>query len=200
MAKEHGSSCKGAIGMKRQTNLCSVVIIAIAALLITSCGDIGFIKSYASARRNGTAGYKVISVADGDTFRIRYGRKAVSVRLIGVDTPESCHAVDSRRNTAWGRKASRYTKKQLYGKTVYLSFDKVRYDKYGRLLAYVYLKNAHGKKVMYNRTLVGKGYARAACYEPNHKFRKVFEKLEKQAKKKKKGFWKDGFRAAFPAL
>lgn len=143
-------------------------------------------------------GYKVVSVSDGDTFKIRYQGELIPVRMIGIDTPESCHATDPDRNTVWGKKASRYTKKKLAGKTVYLSFDKEKYDRYGRLLAYVYIKNSKGRKVMYNKTLVKKGYARAVCYEPNHKFKNSFNRLQKQAANKKKGFWKDGYTAAFP--
>lgn len=142
--------------------------------------------------------HKVIHVADGDTFTIMYKGKKKSVRLIGIDTPESVHR-NAKRNTKWGKIASDYTKNKLSGKTVYLRYDVQKEDQYGRLLAYVYtLQN--GKYVQYNKTLVKKGYARAACYEPNHKYKQIYDKWEKDAKKKKKGFWKDGFKRAFPTL
>lgn len=180
-------------------------VIAMAVLLILFHGDISPAQPHAGARKKegavqSQAGCRVISVIDGDTFRIRHGGKLTSVRLIGVDAPESHHVTDGSRNTKWGRAASKYARMRLKGKTVYLSFDRARYDKYGRLLAYVYLKNGQGRKVMLNQILVRNGYARAACYEPNHKHRKTFERLQKQARKNKKGFWKDGLRAAFPAL
>ncbi len=180
-------------------------IIIIIALIALSYVKTGF-KSHTDAMVDNVITdnvmdsntYEVVSVADGDTFKIKYQEGVFPVRMIGIDTPESCHATDSSRNTAWGKKASKYTKNKLTGKTVYLSFDKEKYDRYGRLLAYVYVKNSKGKKIMYNKTLVKKGYARAVCYEPNHKYKKVFNKLQKQAKKGKKGFWKDGYHTAFP--
>lgn len=180
-------------------------VIAMAMLLIAFHGDAVPMEPHAVAGRKeaavrSQAGYRVVSVIDGDTFRIRKGGKVTSVRLIGVDAPESHHVTDAGRNTRWGRAASRYARKWLKGRTVYLSFDRARYDRYGRLLAYAYLKDARGRKAMFNETLVRNGYARAACYEPNHKHRKTFERLQKQARKKKKGFWKDGLKAAFPAL
>lgn len=171
------------------------IIFIITAFIVLSYVNMGSSGSHTDAMTNAC---EVVSVADGDTFKIRYQKKLISVRMIGMDTPESCHATNAGRNTAWGKKASRYTRKKLTGKTVYLSFDKEKYDRYGRLLAYVYIKNGKGRKVMYNKTLVKKGYARAVCYEPNHKYKKVFNKLQKQARNAQKGFWKDGYDAAFP--
>lgn len=142
--------------------------------------------------------YDVLNVVDGDTFKIMCDGKKTSVRLIGVDTPESVHS-DSSRNTDWGKKASDYTKGLLSGKQVMLEFDVDSHDKYGRLLAYAYLVTKKGNKgKMVNRLLAFKGYARAVCYEPNHKYKDLFEKAERRAKNAKKGFWKDGYNKAFP--
>ena len=66
--------------------------------------------------------YKVISVTDGDTFKINYNGKETKVRLIGVDTPESVHP-DKEKNTEYGKQASNYTKSLIENKTVKLEFD-----------------------------------------------------------------------------
>lgn len=171
--------------MKRKK---AIIILTILALFLC----IGINKDFVT----GTSKYRIIRVVDGDTFKVRYQGKNISVRLIGVDTPESVHR-DTYRNTKWGKKASQYTKKELTNQMVCLQFDSAKYDKYGRLLAYVYVKD-HGKYRMYNKKLVQKGYARAVCYEPNHKYKKEFALLQKQAKKQKLGFWKDGYKKAFP--
>ena len=136
----------------------------------------------------------VIRVVDGDTIVIKLDDgSSGKVRLIGIDTPESVHT-DASRNTKWGKKVSNYTKKKLTGKKITLEYDKDLYDPYGRVLAYVYLD---GK--MYNKTLLKKGYARAVYYAPNGKYKKSFNKLQKTAKKKHKGFWKKGeYKKAFP--
>jgi micrococcal nuclease len=73
-------------------------------------------------------------VVDGDTIILSNGEK---VRLIGVDTPETV-----RPNTPveyYGKEASAFTKKMVEGKPVRLEYDWQQRDKYGRLLAYVYL-------------------------------------------------------------
>lgn len=157
------------------------------------------ITDTSAAQNTDNTTYKVLRVVDGDTFRIKYKGKNVSVRLIGIDTPESVHK-DTSRNTVWGKKASVYAKKKLTDKKVRLEFDKQKTDRYGRLLAYVYITSSKGNEVMFNKLLVKKGYARAAYYTPNGKYKSRFEILQKQAKNKKRGFWKAGFKKAFPTI
>ncbi len=147
----------------------------------------------------------VVRVVDGDTLIVKDKGKEKTVRLIGVDTPESVATRDDLVNTVWGKKASNYTKKVLKkGKTVYLEYDKQKKDTYGRSLAYLYINKKKTKKNMYNNILIKKGYARAAYYAPNKKYRKLFRNSHKKAKKARKGFWgskktaKKSFAAAFP--
>lgn len=138
--------------------------------------------------------YKIVRVKDGDTYVINIGGKDKTVRLIGVDTPESVHS-DPARNTTWGKKISKIVKKKLKkGTKVTIKYDKAKEDKYGRTLAYVYLNGS-----MINKWLVKKGYARAAYYAPNGKYKEDFESLQDKAQRENRGFWADGYEAAFPS-
>lgn len=128
--------------------------------------------------------YEVVSVVDGDTFKINYNGTVTKVRLIGVDTPESVSSNQSKNNK-YGVEASNYTKERLEGQTVHLEFDVQQTDKYGRLLAYVYLEDG----TMYNKELLEKGYAQIATYPPNVKYVDEFIQIQKQAKENKVGFW-----------
>lgn len=128
--------------------------------------------------------YTVTSVIDGDTFKINYNGKQEKVRLIGVDTPESVHP-DSTKNTSYGNIASNYTKSLIEAKTIKLEFDVSQTDKYGRLLAYVYLENGE----MLNEKLLKNGFARVATYAPNVKYAEKFKALQEEARKNKIGFW-----------
>lgn len=128
--------------------------------------------------------YKVVSVTDGDTFEINYNGTKTKVRLIGVDTPESVHP-NSKKNNEYGEEASKYTKSLLEGKTVKLEFDVSPQDKYGRLLAYVYLENGE----MLNEKLLKEGYAQVATYPPNVKYVENFKAIQKEARENKVGFW-----------
>ena len=125
---------------------------------------------------------KVDSVIDGDTFRLENGEK---VRLIGVDTPETVHP--SKPVQYYGKEASEFTKRMLEGKKVRLEMDVQERDKYGRLLAYVYLEDG----TFFNAELVKQGYAQAATYPPNVKYVELFIRLQKEARENNRGLWKE---------
>ncbi|MED3723858.1 thermonuclease family protein [Geobacillus stearothermophilus] len=127
---------------------------------------------------------KVIRVVDGDTVEVRFSNGATAkVRLIGVNTPETVHP--NKPVEKYGKEASNYTKKRLTNKTVTLEFDVQIKDKYGRLLAYVWI----GKE-LYNETLVKEGYANVMTIPPNVKYQKRFVTAERAARQAKKGLWK----------
>ena len=82
----------------------------------------------------------VTKVVDGDTFWVADGsEKGLKIRLIGVNTPETVHP--QKPVEYYGREASDYVKSILTGSKVKLQFDVNRTDRYGRTLAYVYLKD-----------------------------------------------------------
>ncbi|MDD4980277.1 MAG: thermonuclease family protein [Candidatus Omnitrophica bacterium] len=134
-------------------------------------------------------------VVDGDTIQLETGEK---VRLIGIDTPEMHESnklyKDSQRSgqdTAAiresGRRAYEFTKKLVEGKRVSLEFDVEKYDKYQRLLAYVYLK---GDGTFVNAEIISQGYASLMTIPPNVKYADSFLKLYQEARQNKRGLWK----------
>ena len=140
----------------------------------------------------------VQKVVDGDTIEVKCENETRTIRLIGVDTPESVNP-DTSKNTPEGKLASTFTKKQLsLGTRIYMTKDVSNKDKYGRYLRYIWLdKPITSKKAskisekMYNALLVKKGYAYAKAFPPDVKYKKAFAELEKIAKKKKTGIlWK----------
>jgi micrococcal nuclease len=135
-------------------------------------------------KANSKHSVKVIRVIDGDTVEVQFSNKAVAtVRMIGVNTPETVHP--NKGVEKYGKEASAYTKKSLTNKTVTLEFDVGIKDKYGRLLAYIWI----GKE-LYNETLVKEGYANVMTIQPNVKYQKRFLTAEQTARKAKKGLWK----------
>ena len=120
------------------------------------------------------------------------------MRLIGIDTPESRYnnklVRDSKRSRRdidsiieMGKEASSFTRKLVEGKKVRLEFDIERHDRYGRLLAYVYLEDG----TFVNGRIVEEGYAQVMTIAPNVKYAQTFLRLEREAREKSKGFWKD---------
>ena len=129
---------------------------------------------------------RVERVVDGDTFIVIKNSVEEKVRLIGVDTPESvATGKNAYKNCKEGKIASNYTKKLIENKKVKIITDVEKEDKYGRILAYVYLKDGR----MLNKILLRKGYARTMTIAPNVAHSKEFKKIQKKAKENKKGFW-----------
>lgn len=130
--------------------------------------------------------YQVTKVADGDTITVKMGNKKMSVRLIGVDTPET---VDPRKTVqCFGKEASAITKKTLLNKKIALEADPTQgdTDKYGRLLRYVILKDGTN----FNQWLINEGYGFEYTYNLPYKYQNEYKDAENAARLSSKGLWK----------
>ncbi|WDF70141.1 thermonuclease family protein [Sphingobacterium oryzagri] len=124
-------------------------------------------------------------VIDGDTFVVADGSpKGGKVRLIGVDAPETRNS-GKRKIGFYGKEAKEYLHKLIDGKQVRLAYDAGKRDRYGRLLAYVYVGN-----LFINADLVKKGYAQVYTVPPNVKYAELFVELEREARQGKRGLWR----------
>ena len=155
----------------------------LAAFSVDNSNTISSKNAEKPTEKPGKQTYKVLKVVDGDTIQIDYNGTKEKVRLIGIDTPESVHP-DETKNNENGKIASEYTKSLLTDKSVKIELDVQERDKYGRILAYVYLD---GK--MINKKLLEDGYAQVATFPPNVKYVDEFIEIEKEAKKAKRGLW-----------
>lgn len=132
---------------------------------------------------------KLIRVIDGDTIEVELNNTQYSVRLIGINTPESV-APDSykTKNSIEGTEASNTVKDILSDvKTVYLQKDVSDTDKYDRLLRYVWLEKPNDENdineistKMLNAILVNKGIAEIATYKLDTKYEWAFKELNQQ--------------------
>ncbi|OIK08294.1 hypothetical protein BIV60_26750 [Bacillus sp. MUM 116] len=127
----------------------------------------------------------IVKNIDGDTVVINLNGREEKVRMLCVDTPETHHPRLGVQ--PFGPEASAYTKQILpVGKKVQIEtgIGDGR-DKYGRLLAYIYVD---GK--MFNEMLLEKGLARVAyVYAPNTKYVDQFYTIQKKAQKQGIGIW-----------
>jgi len=123
--------------------------------------------------------YQVERVVDGDTIKLTNGER---VRYIGIDTPETKHP--SKPVQYFGKEASEENKMLVEGKQVRLEFDVQKRDRYGRLLAYVYVDD-----IFVNAWLVWQGYAQVSTYPPNVRYQEYFLELQRQARIEKRGLW-----------
>ncbi len=129
-------------------------------------------------------GYKVTEVVDGDTIKVSVNGSIETLRIIGLDTPET---LDPRKPVqCFGKEASNKAKSFLNGKTVILEADSTQgeRDKYGRLLRYVFLDG-----VDYGKMMISEGYAHEYTYKLPYKYQTVYKAAQASAEANKLGFW-----------
>ena len=129
----------------------------------------------------------VARVVDGDTVRVRRNPLAdeEAVRLLGVDAPEM-RRDDAPGPAHWGAESTAYLREAVQGRTVTLRLDSTQTrDKYGRLLAYLYLGDGAANV---NLALVREGHA-YAHRSFAHSLRRQFEQAEDEARGKSRGLW-----------
>lgn len=126
---------------------------------------------------------KVYSVIDGDTFRYRKEDWTLqSVRLLGVDAPES-NTARYRTTECFWKEAKNYLTNLIKNQYVTLEFDSnsAQSDAYGRMLAYVYLDWK-----LVNETLIAEWYSKEYTYKTSYIQQSVFKQAEENAKKSEK--------------
>jgi len=124
----------------------------------------------------------VVRIVDGDTIRVQLNGREEKVLYIGMDTPETHHP--RRGEEPGGREATAVNRRLVEGKTVLLELDVQERDRYGRLLAYVYVDG-----LMVNAELVRLGYAQVMTVPPNVKHASLFVKLQREAREANRGLW-----------
>lgn len=128
--------------------------------------------------------YDVVKVIDGDTITIKLDGQNETIRLIGLDTPETN---DPRTGVQCFGKEATAKLKSVIGKRVAIEKDagEGERDKYDRLLAYVYSEEG----LLLNKYLIEQGYAYEYTYDDPYKYRKEFKAAQVDAKAKQRGLW-----------
>lgn len=125
---------------------------------------------------------KFVSCVDGDTARFIVNGKEEKVRFLGIDTPESTNTQEE-----YGMDASDYTCDMLKNaKNIYLEFDinSDRYDKYNRLLAWVFIDNNNLSEL-----LLSLGYAEVKYIYGDYKYISNLCKAQENAYDNNLGIW-----------
>jgi micrococcal nuclease len=123
---------------------------------------------------------RVVKVTDGDTVVLEGGAK---VRFLGVDAPEMER--DGRPAEFMAHKSKDYVAGLIQGKTVRLEYDRERYDRYGRLLAYLFLPDGS----MVNLAVVRQGLARVYAQAPNVRHQEALNAAQQEAMAAGRGIW-----------
>lgn len=104
--------------------------------------------------------YSVTEVTDGDTILVSDGTEFISVRVIGIDAPETVYAPGGPE--CFNTDATLEADRLLAGQTVTLSSDPTQdlFDQYNRLLAYITLPDGRD----FGEVMVEGGYAEEYTY------------------------------------
>jgi micrococcal nuclease len=118
-------------------------------------------------------GIRVSEVTDGDTVLLNNGKV---IRYVGVDAPEE--------GEPFYQEATQANYELLQGGGLTLEYDIDKQDRYGRVLAYVWMDT-----LLVNAELVRRGMASVYTFSPNLKYRDRLVLLQKGAREAKKGIW-----------
>lgn len=116
---------------------------------------------------------RVVSISDGDTFKVLYEGREVKIRLEHIDCPE--------KRQPFGTRARQEVSRLIFGKNVIIR--PTGKDRYGRILAEVYADNRN-----VNKTLVQRGYA---WHFKKYSSDADYARLERQARKSRLGLWQE---------
>lgn len=119
----------------------------------------------------------LVKVVDGDTAEVTVGGQALTVRYVGIDTPERGEP---------GYKAAATANQTLLGSgNLWLASDKTDKDRYGRLLRFIYTDAG----VFVNEQMIAQGWAQPLEFKPDVTLAVEFRKLATEAAEAKRGFW-----------
>ena len=158
----------------------SRAVVTITALVVASVTGFWI----GTHRDDARPSVRVVDVLDGDTIVVAFAdRTRDTVRLLGIDTPETHHP--TKPVECFGPEAAAYTARRLLGRAVTLESDVEARDLYGRRLAYVLLDGER-----FNDELLRRGFARLLVIAPNRGHAHELLEAELAAEAADRGLWR----------
>ena len=156
--------------------------LLVLAVVTAGCADVR--SPTAEPRINRAV---VVEVVDGDTVRLNLAGRIESVRLIGIDTPETKHP--TRGIECFGPEATSFLTALLPpGTALRVERDAQARDADGRLLLYLFLAHVDGERFV-NLEMVVRGLARPLGIEPNVRYERNFVDAAFDAQRNSRGLW-----------
>ncbi len=119
----------------------------------------------------------LVRVVDGDTIEATIGGQQLTIRYVGIDTPERGEP---------GYKAASAANLELLGSgNLWLANDHTDKDRYGRLLRFIYTDVG----VFVNEQMIAQGWAQPLEFKPDVTKAVEFRKLATEAAQARRGFW-----------
>lgn len=175
---------------RKNISVLFVIVMILMTVSIIKSPSISFDINFSvlgnrKSKQNNDKFYQVVKVVDGDTIKVEKDGKVSTIRLIGINTPET---KDPRKPVeCFGVEASNKMISLVNNQNVELENDDSQdnKDKYGRILRYVFLTN--GTNVNY--LMIKEGYAYEYTYNTPYKYQKKFKDAQSWAQQKNLGLW-----------
>ena len=129
---------------------------------------------------------RVETAASGDSLKLSDGRQ---VQLAGILAVRPPHRAKTGRVWPLAEAAKARLARLTQGRRVELAFGARRMDRYGRLLAQVYMSEENGRRWVQS-DLVGEGLARVASFSDNRACIAVLLERERATRSDRKGLWR----------
>ncbi|CAN5842496.1 hypothetical protein BH24ACT3_BH24ACT3_08180 [soil metagenome] len=156
---------------------CRTAALVVAITLVCGCGG------KASPTESGAA--TVVRITDGDTLVLDLGGAEETVRLIGIDTPETKHP--TKPVMCFGAEATAHLDELVpEGSAVRVERDVEARDRYDRLLLYLYRAD---DGLFVNLAMVEQGYAAVSTFPPNVAHTEAFVSAAADARAQQRGLW-----------
>lgn len=164
------------------------VIAALVVIAAAVWGYSSFTGAHAPADEVPAAAegpYSVARVVDGDTLTVSAAAEELTVRLIGIDTPETRHP--GKGVECWGPEATELMEDLAAGTEVYLEADDSQgaTDRYDRQLAYVW--RADG--TLLNLEMITRGAGKEYTYDKPYRYVRSFKAAQRTAQDQGLGLW-----------
>lgn len=137
---------------------------------------------------------EVVRVVDGDTVRIIFNGVEESVRLIGVDTPET--VAPGRPVEPYGPEASAFTKDLVEDQQVWVEVGVEERDRFGRPLVYLYIRDSNGQWTYQNQSytqvnlaIAESGLADVLTIAPNVRYADLYREAVATARSERRGMF-----------
>jgi len=131
---------------------------------------------------------QVVSVTDGDTLKVNLNGRVETIRVIGINTPETVHPTEPVG--CFGREASNKAKELLFGRQVIVVTDHSQgtRDKYERYLAYITLENG----LDFGLEMIRGGYAYEYTHAIPYENQVIYKQAQAYAQETGSGLWAEG--------
>ncbi len=170
-----------------------LVLIGVLSGIVFALAQLGLLENERSSSLSGeippsATEATLETVYDGDTIAAVIDGQRETVRLIGINAPET--GGNNTQIECFGAEATVFLRSLIpVGATVWLEKDVSERDRFGRLLRFVWVVDADGRAGLTNHELVRNGYAVARIYPPDDRYADLLADGQSAARSNNLGMW-----------